>query len=62
VVEEGDRIGAGARIVTGSVEVDLSTLTGESQPVARSADPGPVAGDLLEAPDMLFRGSACLGG
>src|SRR5512141_1591988 len=38
VVSEGDRISADARLLTGGVEVDLSTLTGESQPVYRSAE------------------------
>ena len=62
LVEEGDRISADGRLIDGSLEVDLSTLTGESQPVTRSAgesDPG-VA--LLQAEDMVFSGSACLGG
>jgi calcium-translocating P-type ATPase len=62
LVEEGDRISADGRLIIGSLEVDLSTLTGESQPVTRTAgqsDPG-VA--LLQAQDMVFSGSACLGG
>lgn len=36
-VEEGDRLSANARLIDGSVEIDASPLTGESQPVARSA-------------------------
>jgi len=32
--EEGDRISADARMLTGTIEVDTSTLTGESVPVA----------------------------
>jgi calcium-translocating P-type ATPase len=62
VVEEGDRISADARLISGSVEVDLSTLTGESQPVTRTGGPNPPQGSLLQAADMLFSGSACLGG
>ena len=62
VIEEGDRISADARILTGTVEVDLSTLTGESQPVTRAADAADPTVDLLQAPEMLFSGSACLGG
>ena len=38
VIEEGDRISADARLIDGALEVDLSTLTGESQPVYRSAE------------------------
>ena len=33
LLAEGDRISADARLLAGAVEVDLSTLTGESQPV-----------------------------
>jgi calcium-translocating P-type ATPase len=62
IVEEGDRISADARILTGTVEVDMSTLTGESQPVTRGGDVTGAGGALLEAPDMVFSGSACLGG
>jgi magnesium-transporting ATPase (P-type) len=36
-ITEGDRISADARLVTGALEVDMSTLTGESVPVERSA-------------------------
>ena len=61
-IEEGDRISADARILTGTVEVDLSTLTGESQPVTRAADAADPTVDLLQAPELLFSGSACLGG
>ena len=38
LIEEGDRICADARLITGTVEVDMATLTGESVPVIRSAD------------------------
>ena len=38
LIEEGDRIPADARLLDGSVELDVSTLTGESAPVTRSAD------------------------
>jgi len=54
IVEEGDRISADARMLDGSVEVDLSALNGESLPASRSAgytDPG---GTLLDARDLLF--------
>ena len=38
VVEEGDRIAADMRLIAGAVEVDLSTLNGESAPALRSAE------------------------
>ena len=38
LVEEGDRIAADMRLISGAVEVDLSTLNGESVPALRSAD------------------------
>ena len=62
LVAEGDRVSADARLLDGSLEVDLSTLTGESQPVYRSADLLDTAGPLLEAGDLLFSGTTCTGG
>jgi len=62
LVAEGDRVSADGRLISGTIDLDLSTLTGESQPVTRApgaSDPG-VA--LLEADNMVFSGSACLGG
>src|SRR6188474_3278381 len=38
VVEAGDRISADARLLEGGIDVDLSTLTGESMPAYRAAD------------------------
>ena len=35
LVEEGERIAADMRLISGAVEVDLSTLTGESVPAMR---------------------------
>ena len=62
LVAEGDRISADARLLEGAVEVDLSTLTGESQPVFRSADLEDATGRLIDARDLVFSGSACVGG
>ena len=62
VIEEGERISADARLLSGGVEVDLSALTGESVPVFRSADLVDVEGELLGARDLLFSGTACTGG
>lgn len=50
IVAEGDRVCADARIVDGTVQLDLSALTGESLPVSRSCDPGTVTGPLARNP------------
>ena len=44
IIAEGDRISADARLLEGAVEVDTSTLTGESAPAYR------VAGDDEDSP------------
>ena len=63
LVEEGDRISADARLVAGVLEVDLSTLTGESQPVVRNAGvPAVPHGQLLDASDVVFSGSSVVSG
>jgi magnesium-transporting ATPase (P-type) len=62
LVEEGDKISADGRILTGTIEVDVSTLTGESVPVTRSADWADTGVPLLQARDLVFSGTACTGG
>ena len=62
LIEEGERICADARLMTGTVEVDMSTLTGESVPVTRSADATDVSVPLLQAGDVVFSGTECTGG
>ena len=62
LVEEGERISADARLLKGAVEVDLSTLTGESQPVLRAADLNRSTGSLLEARDIVVSGTNCVSG
>jgi calcium-translocating P-type ATPase len=62
LIEEGDRISADARLLEGGVEVDLSTLTGESQPVYRSAEFLDTTGPVIDARDLVFSGSSCVGG
>ena len=42
--------------------MDLSTLTGESVPVERSAETVGGSRPLLQATDVVFSGSACTGG
>jgi calcium-translocating P-type ATPase len=62
LVQEGDRIAADMRLISGAVEVDLSTLTGESAPVLRSStlvDPGV---PRISAQDLLFSGTSATGG
>lgn len=61
-VEEGDRVCADARLITGSVDVDLSMLTGESAPVTRSADATETAASRLAARDLLFSGTTVTAG
>jgi calcium-translocating P-type ATPase len=62
LLEEGDRISADARLLEGAIDVDMSTLTGESQPVFRSADFADTAGLVLEARELVFSGTTCVGG
>jgi calcium-translocating P-type ATPase len=61
-IEEGDRICADARVIDGDIEVDLSTLTGESLPASRSAQAVDMVGPLLESPNLVFSGTGCTGG
>jgi magnesium-transporting ATPase (P-type) len=61
-IEEGDRICADARVFDGTIEVDLSTLTGESLPASRSAKAIDIVGPLLESPNLVFSGTGCTGG
>jgi calcium-translocating P-type ATPase len=62
LIEEGERICADARLITGTLEVDVSTLTGESLPVTRSAEAVDGRVPLLQARDLVFSGSECTGG
>ncbi len=62
VIEEGDRVSADARLIDGSVEVDMSTLTGESIPVTRSAERIDAERALIQARDLVFSGTSCTGG
>ncbi|MTD59608.1 cation-translocating P-type ATPase [Amycolatopsis pithecellobii] len=62
VIEEGDRISADARLIDGGVEVDLSTLTGESMPVYRAADLLDTQVPVQQARDLVFSGTTCTEG
>jgi calcium-translocating P-type ATPase len=61
-IGEGDRVSADARLIEGSVEVDTATLTGESEPVERSADLTDADVPYLHARDLLFSGTTCVAG
>jgi calcium-translocating P-type ATPase len=62
LIDEGDRLCADARLIEGAIEVDASPLTGESQPVARSARrTGPPASPLASE-DLVFSGTLCTAG
>jgi magnesium-transporting ATPase (P-type) len=62
VIEEGDRISADARLVAGSIEVDLSMLSGESMPEFRSAELLDTQVPLVRARDLVFSGTTCTEG
>ncbi len=62
LIEEGESISADARLMTGTIEVDMSTLTGESVPVTRSAGDMDASVPLLQARGVVFSGTACTGG
>ena len=59
---EGDKISADGRLLSGTIEVDASTLTGESMPVARGAEWGDTGVPLPHARDLVFSGTSCTGG
>lgn len=62
LITEGDRIPADARLASGSIEVDMSALTGESSPVARAAGE-PAAGERpIDSPVLVFSGTTCVAG
>ncbi|MGN6243783.1 MAG: cation-translocating P-type ATPase [Motilibacteraceae bacterium] len=62
LLEEGDAVSADARLLEGALEVDLSTLTGESAPVERQAGAHDPGGALITVPDMVFSGTTVVGG
>jgi magnesium-transporting ATPase (P-type) len=62
VLEEGDRVSADARLLSGAVEVDLSMLTGESVPVLRSAELLDVRVPIAQARDLVLSGTSCTEG
>jgi len=61
-LEEGDRVCADARLISGTLEIDVSMLTGESAPVRRSAAEHRGGASPLEARDRVFSGTVCTEG
>jgi len=62
-LEEGDKVPADARIVCAyEFSVDNSTLTGESDPQKRTAEPGDAKGDLYRSPNLIFAGTTVSSG
>jgi magnesium-transporting ATPase (P-type) len=62
LVSEGDGLSADVRLIEGSIEVDMSALTGESQPVARGAVRSVPTPSPLESDDLVFGGTLVTGG
>jgi len=59
LLDEGDRISADARVVEhAELRVDQSTLTGETTPVRKSAEPAPTeTGNRANTPNLVFAGT-----
>ncbi|MHB9088067.1 MAG: cation-translocating P-type ATPase [Thermoleophilia bacterium] len=59
LLREGDRISADARVIHSSeLKVDMSTLTGESEPVIRVVEPMvETVADVFESPNVVFAGT-----
>jgi magnesium-transporting ATPase (P-type) len=62
LIEEGDAISADARLHDGALEVDMSTLTGESTPIERQAGTTDHSASTLSAPDLVFSGTLAASG
>jgi potassium/sodium efflux P-type ATPase len=64
LLAEGDRVSADGRVVEATeLRVDQSTLTGESQPVAKTDEAGLRTGmTRAEVPDLVFAGTSVVSG
>ncbi len=61
LLEEGDKVPADIRLIgTNDLKVNNAPLTGESEPMARNADPFP--GDPIHSPNIAFAGTTVVGG
>ncbi|MEW6246336.1 MAG: cation-transporting P-type ATPase [Nitrospirota bacterium] len=62
LLEEGEQVPADARLIEETaMRIDLSSLSGESQPKRRTADPV-TDGHLLDLPNLVFAGTTILSG
>nr|WP_244187406.1 cation-transporting P-type ATPase [Mycobacterium gastri] len=61
-IDEGERISADARLIDGSIEVDMSALTGESVPVERGGGDIDESQRPLDSPVLVFSGTTCVAG
>jgi sodium/potassium-transporting ATPase subunit alpha len=58
---EGDRIPADLRLIEAhEIKVNNASLTGESDPIVRGADPFP--GDIISSPNIAFAGTTVISG
>lgn len=62
LLAEGDKIPADARLLDGSLDVDLSTLTGESATVRLETRTAAGTGPIIEATDLVFSGTTIVTG
>lgn len=65
VIDEGGAICADAKILSGALECDLSSVTGESAPVLRQVVPDLDAARwdrVIEAEDVVLSGTTCVSG
>jgi calcium-translocating P-type ATPase len=62
LIEEGERVSADARLLSGALELDMSTLTGESLPVYRAAELMDTGVPLMRARDLVLSGTSCTEG
>jgi calcium-translocating P-type ATPase len=62
VIREGDRVAADVRLLEGAIEVDMSALTGESAPAARSAMMQDTDVPVPQAHDLVLSGTTCTEG
>jgi magnesium-transporting ATPase (P-type) len=58
LLEEGERVSADVRLLDGAVDVDMSTLTGESLPVSRYSTARDTHVPLLHARELAFTGTS----
>ncbi len=57
VIQEGNTVPADARVIQGTLQVDESTLTGESLPVEKITAAIPSAAEIFHATNILFAGT-----